>query len=275
MGRRRLPDFTTNHERWLISYADFITLLFAFFVVMYSTSAVNSGDYRVLSQSIVRALGLPGVSLENARPGETGTRAGVLGRPESAAEDPPRVPLRAAANEPIEAGSAESPEPPEQLSRMERALNASLGDRISEDGLVLTPDSDWLEIRIPASLLFPSGSRALLADAEPILVRLAALLREVPNDIVVEGHTDDRPIRNGLFPSNWELSTARAAAVVRLLEQEGIAGPRLSATGYAATRPIADNESEEGRAKNRRVVLLVRSLVGDGAGLLAAAYADG
>ena len=262
MARRRLPDFTNNHERWLISYADFITLLFAFFVVMYSTSAVNNGDFRVLSDSIVRALGLPGVALDPSRPGDPGSAAAMLGLPATPAGEGPRAPLRAAANDPQQRAS--EPAMSQQLRGLQSALNASLGDRIAEDGLVLTPESNWLEIRIPASLLFPSGSRALLADAAPILARLAALLRAVPNDIVVQGHTDDQPIRNGLFPSNWELSTARAAAVVRILEEEGVPAGRLSVEGYAATRPIADNGSDDGRARNRRVVLLVRTLVGEG-----------
>ncbi len=260
MRRRRLPEFTNNHERWLISYADFITLLFAFFVVMYSTSAVNKGNFRVLSDSIVRALGLPGLAFDTARPGDTGNQAIPTGVPSQRGE-PIRVPLLAAANDAEVRESAEEPMS-EQLRNVQGNLQSSLGDLLNEEQLQLAPDSKWLEIKIPANLLFPSGSRALLADAEPMIGRLAELLRAVPNDIVVQGHTDDQPIRNGLFPSNWELSTARAAAIVRVLEQEGIASQRLSAQGYAATRPVAVNDTEEGRAENRRVVLLVRDLIG-------------
>jgi chemotaxis protein MotB len=99
----------------------------------------------------------------------------------------------------------------------------------------------------------------LLNSAVPVLAALAENLREIPNEINVEGYTDNQPIRNGLFPSNWELSAARATAVVRALEREGVDPARLSATGYGENRPVGDNATEEGRAQNRRVVLVVRS----------------
>ena len=262
MRRHRLPEFTSNHERWLISYADFITLLFAFFVLMYSTSAANNGDFRVLSDAIVRALGLPGLALEPARPGDTGSRAVPAGIPNRSG-DPVRVPLRAAANDEALRGAPEEESISKPLQGLQDTLRSSLGDLLTPDRLQLAPDSRWLEIKIPARLLFPSGSRAVLADAEPMLARLAELLGAVNNDIVVQGHTDNRPIRNGLFPSNWELSSARAAAIARILERRGIAPERLSVQGYAATRPLAANDSEAGRRENRRVVLLVRERLAD------------
>ena len=259
--RRELPELTNNHERWLISYADFLTLLFAFFVVMYSTSAINNGSFRVLSDSIVQALGMPGLALTPTREGETGQDAFLKGIPGLDAAPEVLVPLRAAAND------LNAPEvtatPPAELTEIEQRFQDSAGDLIDQDQLQLTSDGEWLEILIPANLLFPSGSRALLADATPMLARLAELLVALPNEVIVQGHTDDQPIRNGLFPSNWELSTARAAAVVRVLEAEGISPARLSAQGYSSTRPIASNDSEEGRAENRRVVLVVRDLAGE------------
>ena len=259
LRRRRLPEFTNNHERWLVSYADFLTLLFAFFVAMYSTSAVNSGKFRVLSDSIVRALNLPGLALSPAELADTDARSASLVLPE---DDASRVPLKSAANEQETEGQFTSGERgPEQLRGVEDSLQSSLGDLVNPEQLSLSSDGKWLDIKIPANLLFPSGSRALLASAPPLLERLAQTLSTLPNEVVVQGHTDDQLIRNGLFPSNWELSTARAAAVVRVLEEQGVASDRLSAQGYAATRPVADNQSEEGRAENRRVVLRVRNLI--------------
>ena len=262
MPRRELPELTNNHERWLISYADFLTLLFAFFVVMYSTSAVNNGSFRVLSDSIVSALGLPGVALDPARPGDTGQNAMPLGIPGVDESNDVAPPLRAASNDPQVRETAAPPE----LQELEDALQTGAGDMLAPDQLQLTSDGEWLEIKIPANLLFPSGSRALLADATPMLTRLAELLLALPNEIIVQGHTDDQPIRNGLFPSNWELSVARAAAVVRVLEDAGIAPERLSAVGYASTRPIASNDTEEGRTENRRVILVIRNLAAGGDG---------
>jgi chemotaxis protein MotB len=257
MARRKPLEPSENHERWLISYADFITLLFAFFVVMYSTSSLTSGDFRVLSDAIVRAFGLPGVSFSDTRSGTNGVQATPTGVPGKAG-DAARVPLRAAANDrPDSALRAEKQQP--DVEDVRDALRSSLEDLGAADGIGATSDGSVVELTIPANLLYPSGSRALLNDAAPMLARLAAVLAALPNEVVVEGHTDNLPIRNGLFDSNWDLSTARAVAVVRRLEAEGIAPNRLSAVGYGSHRPVADNATEAGRSANRRVVLRIRS----------------
>ena len=264
MARRKLPETTENHERWMISYADFITLMFACFVMMYSTSAVNDGDFRVLSDSIVRAFGLPGVSFNPTRQGESGSQSMPLGIPmpqESAAmglQVPLRMPAAADANMDSSDELGDRRNDTEQQG-IDTALQSALGDMLAPDRLAMSANDKWLEIKIPARMLFPSGSRALLADAIPMLRALAETLRELPNEVVVQGHTDNQPIRNGLFPSNWELSTSRAAAVARVFEEEGVDPARLSAVGYAENRPVADNATEEGQAENRRVVVLVRS----------------
>ena len=267
MARRKPLEPSENHERWLISYADFITLLFAFFVVMYSTSSLTRGDFRVLSDSIVRAFGLPGVSFIETRPGGEGVQTTLLGVPgeQGAAA---RAPLLAAANAPPDPaarrGDTQAEPDPEEVRA---ALKSSLGDLVAPDRIRATSDGSFVELSIPASLLYPSGSRALLNDAGPLLARLAEVLEALPNEVVVEGHTDNLPIRNGLFDSNWDLSTARAVAVVRRLEAGGIAPSRLSAVGYGSHRPVADNATEEGRSANRRVVLRIRAgVAGDGNG---------
>jgi chemotaxis protein MotB len=274
MGRRARPEPNDNHDRWLISYADFITLLFAFFVVMYSTSAINNGDFRVLSDSIVRAFGLPGLAFDPLRPAGDGLMSMQRGLPQlDEAPGAIRVPLQAAANEAAASATAALQtgdfQAREEIAGVENALQATVGDLLAPDRLVITGNDKWLEIKIPARMLFPSGSRSLLASSIPMLRELAVTLAALPNEVVVQGHTDNEPIRNGQFPSNWELSTSRAAAVARVFEDEGIDPARLSAVGYGPNRPVADNATEEGRAENRRVVVLVRSallsqVVGDG-----------
>lgn len=251
MARRRPLEPSENHERWLISYADFITLLFAFFVVMYSTSSMNNGDFRVLSDAIVRAFGLPGVSFSESRPEGDGARSMLLGMPvEEGAKV--TIPLRVGAEDPAQTA-------PSSLAGISEAVQTSLEDELATDRIAPTVDGDFVELALPARLLFPSGSRALLIDASPLLARLGEVLAALPNQVIVEGHTDDQPIRNGLFESNWDLSTARAVAVVRRLEGEGVASERLSAVGYGSTRPLVSNDTEAGQAANRRVVLRIRS----------------
>ncbi|MFT4767478.1 MAG: chemotaxis protein MotB [Glaciecola sp.] len=270
MGRRKPPESVDNQDRWLVSYADFITLLFAFFVVMYSTSAVDVGNFRVLSDSIVRAFGLPGVSYDPSRPDGDGAQSSRLGMPQLTAQsEQVRVPLQAAANIDSTTAALGDVKAEEEIAGVEMALQSAIGDLVAPDRLAITGNDKWLEIKIPARLLFPSGSRSLLASSIPMLRRLAETLRALPNEVVVQGHTDNQPIRNGQFPSNWELSTARAAAIARVFEDEGVDPAKLSAVGFGPNRPIADNESDEGRTENRRVVVLVRSallsqVVGDG-----------
>lgn len=259
MARRKPLEPSENHDRWLISYADFITLLFAFFVVMYSTSSLTSGDFRVLSEAILRAFGLPGASFSDTPSGLHDMQATPRNVPGEAARAA-RVPLRAAANDlafPRAQPEQIGPDPED----VRDVLRSSLGDLIAPGRISATSDGSFVELSIPANLLYPSGSRALLNDAGPMLARLAEVFAALPNEVVVEGHTDDLPIRNGLFDSNWDLSTARAVAVVRRLEAGGIAPSRLSAVGYGSHRPVADNTTEDGRAENRRVVLRVRAAV--------------
>ncbi|MEM6484869.1 MAG: OmpA family protein [Pseudomonadota bacterium] len=248
--RRELPEITNNHERWLVSYADFLTLLFAFFVAMYSTSALNSGQFRALSNSILNALDRPQAALSPV----------VDAQPPSDESQGDRIPLETASSEAEFGGTQQLDAARDQLRLIEQELGAAMGERLDLDQLSLSSEGDWVDLKIPAELLFPSGSRALLASSKPMLASLAQRLREFPNEIVVQGHTDDRPIRNGLFPSNWELSSARAASVTRVLQEQGIAAERLSAQGFAATRPVVANTSDDSRAENRRVVLRVRSL---------------
>ena len=256
--RRRLQEPAENHERWLISYADFITLLFAFFVVMYSISTARDGSYRVLSDSIVRAFSAPLLPLGQQNPG-------AVPRPEArravtpASEGAPvMIPLRPELLR-GESQSSAAERASAELNELAGAVESRVPELIDDELISVQRNESWLEIEIKAQLLFASGSRVLLAEAVPILEGFASMLREAPNRINIEGFTDNVPIRNGRFPSNWELSAARAATVVRLFEANGIAPERLSATGYGEHQPVASNDTAEGRARNRRVVLVVFS----------------
>ena len=133
-------------------------------------------------------------------------------------------------------------------------------NEVSSQQVRVAVDDAWVELEIDSTLLFPSGSGVLLARAVPVLSRIAGVLAPIPNRVRVEGYTDNVPIRNDLFPSNWELSAARASSVVRLFESSGIDPARLSAVAFGEQNPSASNETEAGRAENRRVVLVVLAL---------------
>jgi chemotaxis protein MotB len=265
--RRRQLDYSDNHERWLISYADFITLLFAFFVVMYSISTAREGSYAVLSDSIVRALNAPFLALQRQSSGGVPMpevwSAEAPGTEASQAMIPFKPELLDAAPSKAASGDAAT-ESRGEIDRLAGAVENRVSDFIDEELIKVERNDYWLEIEIKAQLLFASGSRVLLSEAVPVLENFATVLRDVPNLVNVEGFTDNVPIRNGRFPSNWELSAARAATVVRLFEENGIAPERLSATGYGEHRPIAGNDTPEGRARNRRVVLVVMSSAASG-----------
>lgn len=230
--RRRLADVehAENPDRWLVSYADFITLLFAFFVVMYAISQVNQGKYKLLSDALIQAF-KPEASLQG-----TSTADRVM----------PGEGVRSAAEE----GKA-------RLDKIAQELVTSLGDLVKTGQVRVTESGLGLAIEINASVLFESAEADLMPAAVPVLASLAETLAPLPNDIQVEGHTDSTPITSAKFPSNWELSASRAGSVVRLFNAMGVASIRLVAVGYADTRNIAPNDTLEGRARNRRVTVMI------------------
>ncbi|MDX1589327.1 MAG: flagellar motor protein MotB [Oleiphilaceae bacterium] len=232
MRRRRLPpEEMHNKERWLISYADFITLLFGFFVVMYAISSVNEGKYERLSRSLEGVFRVAPRSLEPIAIGEHPP----VGRP---------IP---------QVGSGGLPE----LDRLEGEF-ATVFDEMLEQGVVsVEREGRWLQLTLPDSLLFAPGEAEPHFDAFDVVESIARVLRGSDNALLVEGFTDNRPIRSDRYPSNWELSAARAATLVRMLEAEGIASGRMAAVGYGQHQPRTDNDTAAGRRANRRVVLLV------------------
>lgn len=262
MSRRHKHEEHANHEAWAIPYGDLVTLLLAFFVVMYAMSSVNEGKYRILSDSLVAAFRGAPKTMQPIQVGEkqvgsgadirvTLVQQGMLeGQPRSLLQPPP-VP---AINDPrVGAESRASAE----LDRVANEVEEAMAALIDEDLVVVRRHGTWVEVEIRTDILFPSGVATLASEAEVILKRLAATLKPYPNAIRVEGHTDNVPIKTSSFPSNWELSAARAASVVHLFTKEGMNPARLAVIGLGEYRPAMKNDSVEGRNANRRVVLAI------------------
>jgi len=248
MGRRKHIEEHTNHERWLVSYADFITLLFAFFVVMYSISQVNESKYRVLSNTLEDAFNQPELSVHPIQIGET------------AKSNPTNlIQLNASAIKDKEGQGAgeQQREMPDDFKQIANKIEQAFGDLMKQDMVTLRGNEEWLEIEMRSSLLFDSGDATLSKNALVLLGQIAAILKEQKNAVRVEGFTDNVPIHTVRYPSNWELSSARAAAVVQLFIEEGVDSSRLVAAGYGEFQPVGPNDTPENRTRNRRVVLMI------------------
>lgn len=262
--RRKRKQEHVNHERWIVSYADFITLLFAFFVVMYSISSVNEGKYRVLSQTLTDAFQESSRSLDPIQVGELNRSAGeTLGFEQD--------------NTIIQTEQSQGPgafqdqglnmdkmpnNEVQRLSFLAATIEDMLSDYVDQELVDVTFTEDRVIINMKDKMLFASASAHLSREAVKALRNISQVLNTVPNQIQVEGNTDDRPINTDEFPSNWELSAARAASVVHLMTRMGIEPQRMSAIGYAEHRPVAENNTESGRAKNRRVSLIIMGMDG-------------
>ncbi len=255
MGRRKRRVEHVNHERWLISYADFITLLFAFFVVMYSTSSVNEGKMRVLSDTMMAAFSNPAKSLSPIQIGE------LLRSPQTSGSSPISVPLLTApkhgTTDSGEADGAGGTGRKGDIDGVASRVNEALNTLIQRDLVNVRRGDNQLEVEFKSSILYASG-RARLDDAAiPVLTEFAGILKDVENLVRVEGFTDNIPIHSPRFPSNWELSAARAASVVHLFMKAGVEPRRMSAVGYGEYRPLNPNNTPEQRARNRRVVVVL------------------
>lgn len=236
--RRRLRSDHENHDRWLISYADFITLLFAFFVVMYAVSAVNEQKYRVVAESLGGAFGKVTV-------GGQAPLAPPAGPASHAVAPPERSPL-------VQEEAA-------HMNEVASGLLDVLGPLVKEGKVRITQGRRGVSIEINANVLFQPGKAELEPGSLEVLRAVAGRLRDEPFNLEITGHTDLLPISNSSFASNWELSAVRATSVVRHLAANGIAPERMQAIGREATRPVAPNNTPEGRARNRRVELMILS----------------
>ncbi len=237
--RKRYQEDTENHERWLISYADFITLLFAFFVVMYAVSVVNIGKYTVLSEALGDAFGGRGAS------SKPNTQVQLDALPLS----------NIIAHKRAEAAKRDR----ERLDLLARKLDSVLAPLVDSGKVRVTRNARGVAVEINASVLFTEGDAVLSGNARETLQAVAGLFKDDPHAIEVEGFTDTTPIANPAFASNWELSAVRATTVVRLFADSGVPERRLAAVGRGANRPVASNDDPLGRARNRRVAVTILS----------------
>lgn len=245
MARRKHEEEHDNHERWMVSYADFITLLFAFFVVMYALSTVNEGKYRVLSESMSTAFRNVEINTSTPLPPLIAPPIPVIQKPSMATKAP----------------DAEKQKQRDKMRNVAKEILQVMAPLIEQGKVRVLETSRGVTIEINDSILFSPG-QALL---QPALIKAMSAIAEVlaPTDfpITIEGHTDNVPIKTAQFPSNWELSAVRATTVLRLFADSGVAPERLTAIGYADTRPVEPNLLADGRARNRRVTILIDSAI--------------
>jgi chemotaxis protein MotB len=268
---RKRHEEHANHEAWAIPYGDLITLLLAFFVVMYALSSVNAGKYRLLSDSLYAAFRGEPRTLEPVQLGQhqagagADSRTGVLqqqrpdptqalaaGQLVTLAPSVPKVtPARATAL------AEQAAQRDASLNRVADQVQNALGDLVKRNLVTVRRNEMWVEVELRTDILFTSGSAQPSPSAVPVLERLAQVLAPLPNGVRVEGYTDNVPIRTSVFYSNWELSAARAGSVVRVLAGQGIDPRRLAVVGYGEQRPAQSNDTPEGRNANRRVVVVI------------------
>lgn len=244
--RRRRPE-RENHERWLVSYADFITLLFAFFVMMFANSEMDKEKARAISESVTKAFEqgkMPAVL------------AGILGgtrqfKAKGEASVPPPDGKNRGAVKPPQGAMAEL------LPSLEY-LSAQLKAEIDAGQMTISMEARGLVVTLREAAFFQSGDQTILPAAYPSLEKVAAAIRKLPNPVRLEGHTDSIPIRNSRYRSNWDLSAARSIAVLELFTTRfRIPRERLAVAGYAETIPVDSNGTLEGRAHNRRVDIVI------------------
>jgi chemotaxis protein MotB len=222
-----------NSERWLLTYADLITLLMVFFVVLYSMSQADSEKFRKVSAALEQAFNVDVLQGSSSSSIHDGASA-------------PTTPVEELFT---------APEHATEVARIKSKIEAVLeGTRQQSPDVAVGADREGVVIRLSGSYLFDSGRAELKGNALGVLDAIAGEIRALPNEVRVEGHTDATPIESPRYPTNWELSAARALAVTRYLsEADGIRAERLIAAGYGEFRPLAPNDSRENRALNRRV----------------------
>lgn len=235
--KRKRPDSNGHSDRWLVSYADFITLLFAFFVVLYASSQVDRQRMSAMGSAIEHAFQELGVMQGR---GASAGNASTGKLPAAGSELPPTMKLKREA----------------ELRLLQQHLEKVLDQEIRDRSVALRLGPDGLVISLQDLAFFPSGSAAMRRDAQPAFSQIIAALHGY--DLRIEGHTDNVPIRTSQFRSNWELSTARATGIIQaLITEHNFSPEQLSAAGYAEFHPIASNATEDGRKLNRRIDIVV------------------
>ena len=252
MARKKKHPEHENHERWLVSYADFITLLFAFFVVMFATSQADKGKAQQLSDAITKALdGAKAVTVVSSVLGGT---VDDRGQGNAMSKGPGGIVKELPKKLPPD----EKKEKLAELTPSLKLLAETLAGEIKAGRIQVSMEQRGLVISFTQAALFPSGADVISTNAYDGLGRVAEALSRIPNPVRLEGHTDSQPIRTSRFQDNWELSAARSIAILNILtDRFRVPHSRLSVAGYADVAPIASNASEEGRAKNRRVDIVI------------------
>ncbi|WP_161554245.1 flagellar motor protein MotD [Stenotrophobium rhamnosiphilum] len=279
MARKHKHEEHANHEAWAIPYGDLVTLLLALFVVMYAVSSVNEGKFRVLSDALSVAFGGPPKSLRPVQFGNNKSRGsdndqkmsvlpapaidqslgGILRDMHTPRTLPGSLKTMIPQHDVNSSGNTGYSEGARSLKRIAVEVQAAMAGLIKQGLVVVRPGSNWLEVEIKTDILYSSGSAEISHGAVSTLDKLSGILKPFPNVIRIEGHTDNVPINTRVFPSNWELSAARAASVVHLFMQRGVEPTRMSVEGLGEYRPIGDNKTALGRDQNRRVVLVILS----------------
>jgi chemotaxis protein MotB len=254
MARKKKHPEHVNHERWLVSYADFITLLFAFFVVMFAASNSDKKKAGQVAQSVQSAFTDLAIFTPSGKkiplydePGTPSSTTSVIGTMSNKFENTQVIPG---------GGKGERAKPatiPEVKANIEKALQAQLENK----SVRVTADERGLTITLSEAGFFSPGSEVLQPIGGDVLDQIVANLMTLPNPVRVEGHADNTPIHTARFPSNWDLSTARATHILQYLINSKVPPGRLSATGYGEYHPVASNENAEGRASNRRVDIVI------------------
>lgn len=246
---KRKDESHENQERWLVSYADFITLLFAFFVVMYAVSSVNEGKYHILSSSLVNAFKSNNPSsLVSARSAEFSP----INNQQSHQVQTDSIKL-------IDNQNFQKAKKQEKMKSMAKSILHALEPLVKDGQVRITQNALGITVEINASVLFSPGQAKLAESSRLTLQAVAHVIKGHEHEIHVEGHTDNLPIHTESFPSNWELSTARASSVIRLFIENGVEAHRLTAVGYGENRSLETNETPEGRKRNRRVTVMILS----------------
>ncbi len=242
-----------SHERWLVSYADFVTLLFAFFVVLYASARIDQKKAARLSGAIEAAFQQLGGFENHGRVPASPANPG-LPADSPLVDDPENLPRWTGSHAELQPVNTD----PEEFESIRVELEKALAAEIKRKEVALRMDPDGLVISLREVGFFDSGSAMIKPGAEAAFSRVALILQEHSCAVRVEGHTDTVPIHTSQFASNWELSTARATELVKsLIEHHGVSAQKLSAAGYAEFHPVAGNDSTQGRQLNRRVDIVI------------------
>jgi chemotaxis protein MotB len=253
MRRRQKHLVHENHERWMVSYADFITLLFALFVVMFAASQTDKGKAKQVSAAVKQAF--EESYFKASRSAILGKTTDDQGKGNTKTKGPAGT--RTIIPEP------ESKDKMLELLPSMNRLNEELKDDVAAGRIQISLQARGLVVSLKQAAFFPSGEETIPPERYPSLEKVAAVIKKLPNPVRLEGHTDSVPIHNTRFASNWDLAAARSIAMLKLFSSEfGVPTEQMAISGYAETKPIDSNETDEGRARNRRVDILILNELG-------------